>query len=74
MSITYQEVVEILAAALAIRERQRPVPDYWTVDQLAEKMECHPSTVRRMKLRRDLRGRIPYDVGLEAMGLRAAAR
>lgn len=64
--LTQQEARQVAIAAVEEVLARRPVPSAVTLKQAAEMLEITPNTARKLKLKRNAAGLIPYEVVLAA--------
>jgi transposase len=68
--LTETEALDLIRKALRIHDAERPVPTAVTPDEAAEMLGVSTRTIRRMKLRRNEVGKIPYRAIVEALAAR----
>ena len=71
MAVTELDLRRVAIAAAEEVLARRPVPSAVTLKQAAEMVDISPNTARKLNLRRNGAGLIPYEVVLEA---RAASK
>ena len=69
MSLTEQEAQRLIELAVETVLARRPIPSAVTLKQAAEMLRVSPNTARKLGLRRNSAGLIPYE---EVLRVRAA--